>query len=200
MGAGSIVGSKVGDASTLKPDHKNKLSFDVETFISGNETRLFYGETEDLRIELKKVASDVGMKGGRFVFENGDSVGRSEMSDRDIDILDLREGEEGSVALKTAYAEINFLRAREGGELRNRENLIGYEIGLFAMSLLYLPGLRDQPQRSYPQTAQRPPYAGPFPPYTASVLARWQENKETDKLTALFGAVKRLGLTLKKSR
>jgi len=63
-------------------------------------------------------------------------------------------------------------------------------------SVLHLPGLRGNPERSYARTAINGPYAGPFSPYTASVIADWEENK-SDKRQRLAADLVELGLTWK---
>lgn len=44
---------------------------------------------------------------------------------------------------------------------------------------LHLPGLRGRPERAYPLTGAGPLFPGPFPPYTASVIAGWQRLGES---------------------
>ncbi|MBL8618718.1 MAG: AAA family ATPase [Deltaproteobacteria bacterium] len=62
--------------------------------------------------------------------------------------------------------------------------------------LIHLPGLRGNPERSYPVTGVTSRYLGSFHPYTASVLLAWQDGDD-----ALLGAVgddlAALGLTWK---
>jgi len=61
-------------------------------------------------------------------------------------------------------------------------------------SVIHLPGLRGNPERSYPVTAVGPAFPGPFEAYTASVLLHWQRQKEHDKLATLIEQATRLGL------
>ncbi len=48
---------------------------------------------------------------------------------------------------------------------------------------LHLPGLRGRPERAYPLTVAGPLFPGPFPSYTASVIAGWQRG-QAQELTA----------------
>ncbi len=64
-------------------------------------------------------------------------------------------------------------------------------------SVIHLPGLRGNPERSYPVTAIRPVFPGPFEAYTASVLIHWQRFEEHDKLAALIAHATHLGLATK---
>jgi len=61
--------------------------------------------------------------------------------------------------------------------------------------ILYLPGLRGNPERTYPVTAVGPTYPGNFNNYVASVLTEWKSNRNSSKLKQLNVDFKRLGLT-----
>jgi len=60
---------------------------------------------------------------------------------------------------------------------------------------IYLPGLRGNPERTYPVTAVGKTFPGPFQEYAASVIAQWQREKNYPKLQALRKDLERLGLT-----
>jgi predicted ATPase len=62
--------------------------------------------------------------------------------------------------------------------------------------MLHLPGLRGNPERSYPSTIVRDEFPGIFPPYVASIIALWKENRDP-KLEKLGNYLSRLGLTWK---
>lgn len=63
-------------------------------------------------------------------------------------------------------------------------------------NLIHLPGLRGNPERTYPVTAVGSAFPGTFENYTASVIAGWAEQK-SDKLEALCEDLRRLNLTSK---
>ncbi len=63
--------------------------------------------------------------------------------------------------------------------------------------LIHLPGLRGNPERTYPVTAVGPTFPGTFEKYVASVIAQWQIEPNNDKLQKLGTDLKRLGLTWK---
>ncbi len=46
--------------------------------------------------------------------------------------------------------------------------------------VIHLPGLRSNPERTWPVTAVGPPYPGTFEKYTASVILEWMEEDETN--------------------
>ncbi|MGH7222624.1 MAG: AAA family ATPase, partial [Gemmataceae bacterium] len=60
--------------------------------------------------------------------------------------------------------------------------------------VIHLPGLRGNPERTYPVTAVGPTYPGTFEKYTASVISRWKDEHEAT-LAALNADLKLLKLT-----
>ena len=60
---------------------------------------------------------------------------------------------------------------------------------------IHIPGLRGNPERSYPVTAVNERFPGTFENYTASIVAQWQSDKQFNKLSALRQALIILGLT-----
>ncbi|NTV50272.1 MAG: AAA family ATPase [Geobacteraceae bacterium] len=62
--------------------------------------------------------------------------------------------------------------------------------------IIHIPGLRGNPERTYPVTAVGNTFPGTFEKYTASVIAQWQHNNSA-KLDAMCRDLKFLGLTWK---
>ena len=62
-------------------------------------------------------------------------------------------------------------------------------------SVIHLPGLRGNPERTYPVAAISPTFPGTFQEYCASVIAYWQNNRDSEKLRDLSSNLKTLGLT-----
>jgi predicted ATPase len=60
--------------------------------------------------------------------------------------------------------------------------------------LIHIPGLRGNPERSYPVSAVENDFPGAFQNYVASIIRKWQED-DPDKLTSLANYLKKLGLT-----
>jgi len=85
----------------------------------------------------------------------------------------------------------------EGGEkfrvkvsgIANVEKAIG--------EVIHLPGLRGNPERSYPLTAVESCFQGTFDRYTASIIDQWQSQGEEERLQSLGENLKQLGLTWK---
>jgi len=64
------------------------------------------------------------------------------------------------------------------------------------MGLIHVPGLRGNPERTYPTTAVGRGFTGTFEGYVASIIARWQKEKD-QKLQDLAELLSSLGLTWK---
>ncbi|MEW6130772.1 MAG: AAA family ATPase [Acidobacteriota bacterium] len=62
---------------------------------------------------------------------------------------------------------------------------------------IHLPGLRGNPERTYLVTGVGLGFSGTFENYTASIIARWQIEKNHEKLAKLSKDLERLGLTWK---
>jgi hypothetical protein len=62
--------------------------------------------------------------------------------------------------------------------------------------LMHLPGLRGNPQRTYPKRAGGPLFPGAFQDYVASIITQWQ-SKGDPRLSQLAAALEDMGLTWK---
>ena len=63
--------------------------------------------------------------------------------------------------------------------------------------VIHLPGLRGNPERSFPVTAVGSNFPGTFQEYGASIIAQWQSEKSHSNLKQLSKDLERLGLTWK---
>lgn len=61
--------------------------------------------------------------------------------------------------------------------------------------LIHLPGLRGNPERTYPVTGLDPSFPGVFQDYAASVILHWQSDRERGKLKLVEDHLNALGLT-----
>jgi len=62
--------------------------------------------------------------------------------------------------------------------------------------IIHLPGIRGNPERTYPTTAVGSSYQGTFQDYVASIILNWQTESD-QRLDVLSHALDRLGLTWK---
>ena len=65
----------------------------------------------------------------------------------------------------------------------------------FLLGAIHVPGLRGNPERTYPVTAVGERFPGLFQSYVASIISHWQSSNDVDKLARLNGELMRLGLT-----
>jgi len=72
-----------------------------------------------------------------------------------------------------------------------------FVIELYIRRVIHLPGLRGNPERTYPVTAVGPTFPGTFEKYAASVIVQWQAKKNLEKLEKLGKDLEKLGLTWK---
>ncbi|HST21704.1 MAG TPA: AAA family ATPase [Blastocatellia bacterium] len=72
-----------------------------------------------------------------------------------------------------------------------------YLIEPYISQVVHLPGLRGNPERSFPITAVSSNFPGTFQEYCASIIAKWQNEKNHSKLKQLSKYLERLGLTWK---
>jgi predicted ATPase len=61
--------------------------------------------------------------------------------------------------------------------------------------IIHLPGLRGNPERTYPVTAVGSEFPGTFEKYVASIIGQWQIDKNENKLSKVNRDLARLGLT-----
>jgi hypothetical protein len=64
-------------------------------------------------------------------------------------------------------------------------------------SVIHLPGLRGNPERTYPTTAVAGDFPGEFQKYVASIVSQWQDSKEKTDFKKLAANLEELGLTWK---
>lgn len=81
------------------------------------------------------------------------------------------------------------------GQARFLAPIVPVDLGLLR-NIIHIPGLRGNPERSYPLTATGPFFPGTFENYSASVISRWSDD-EPDKIKELGKNLQQLGLTWK---
>jgi predicted ATPase len=69
------------------------------------------------------------------------------------------------------------------------------DVGKAIREVIHLPGLRGNPERSYPVTAVGGSFPATFENYAANIIAHWQAEKNEDKLEQLGRNLEKLGLT-----
>jgi hypothetical protein len=102
-----------------------------------------------------------------------------------------------AIARDRCFLRINLFS--KDMELVVFERRLGLEPASPIRKIIHLPGLRGNPQRTYPVTAVGETYFGTFQDYTASIIASWQKKDGEMQLQAVGKDMERLGLTWKVS-
>lgn len=101
--------------------------------------------------------------------------------------------------LEPVFRDRCFLYAQAANTVDGQTYLNVYSLAdyfvPFIEGVIHVPGLRGNPERNYPIAGVGPTFAGPFPPYVASVIAQWQEEKDKPRLELLRQHLTQLGLT-----
>jgi hypothetical protein len=109
------------------------------------------------------------------------------------------ENSELIVVRDRCFLEITFKSGDE--QIRFRSNIRSVSPGLviepYIRRVIHLPGLRGNPERTYPVAAVGLTFPGTFEKYFASVIAQWQTEKDRDKLEQLSKDLEKLSLTWK---
>jgi predicted ATPase len=101
------------------------------------------------------------------------------------------------VIRERCYLKLELEIERSGGVKSAITTLDGVDVGLFyTRKIIHVPGLRGNPERTYPVTAIGDNFPGTFENYVASLIANWQD-EASDKLADLARSLKALGLTEK---
>ncbi len=88
-----------------------------------------------------------------------------------------------------------FLDEKKQLRTQDAESDAAFANGL-ARNTIHVPGLRGNPERSYPKTAVGSYYPGTLDSYVASIIAEWQDTND-GRLTVLGNQLQQLGLTWK---
>jgi len=108
--------------------------------------------------------------------------------------------------IKKIVRNQGFLEARGVTQRRigtgKRELFVDTELrtglGFFLRRVIHVPGLRGNPERTYPRAAVGNLFPGPFTAYVASLIAGWQEAEDADNLERpqrISSQLQALGLT-----
>jgi len=179
---------------TKKPNQANALQVDVS-----------YGQ-ESLTIVFKK-EPDKGLNIERMTITSNeittylhpemtqDQIMSFMLARENVSLGFLREGNfEGNVDRGRCFLVLDFTNKSNHGLVRISWSDLAEKV---IQRIIHLPGLRGNPERTYPLTSVGPNFPGTFENYAASVIAQWQSEKEKGKIEKLSRDFERLGLTWK---
>lgn len=185
------------------------LSFDLE-FTARKEGFTFSADKRILKLENNRIEAN-----GESLVLVGESSTISELIkiteplfQRQWDEKEAIIGNDQKIDLKRNRAVFNptLSLPRTGhsisSDLRVLIYFSGDEIGKLSLqwvrNLIHVPGLRGVPMRGYPVSGVGSNFPGRFEDYTASVIKRWQDDKDS-RVQMVSDALETLGLTWKVS-
>jgi hypothetical protein len=116
-----------------------------------------------------------------------------------IDLLSKtrKTGLEWVVVRDRCFLGLEFrVRRASDDELRGGASLAG-DVRQRLRELIHLPGLRGNPERTYPVTAVGDSFPGTFEHYVASLVAHWEAKSDRQALDDASKHLQQLGLTWK---
>ncbi len=186
---------------TTKDGRVDRFRVAVELGSAGTLTTVF----------RRQVGKGLDVTEMSFVSEKERTVLREDMSHTDIIKAIPRFKELGDALTKASKAKaiwtvtrercfLGVSLVREDGEESIPFSFWQSPSGATAQALtglIHLPGLRGNPQRSYPVTAVGRTFPGTFEHYVASIIVQWQPARSSGNLARLGRSLERLGLTWK---
>jgi predicted ATPase len=178
------------------PRKKRTLNLRVKMGLSsGRQLEVVFKRAKDVGFEITAMESSYDVKTMRIVpdMSHDEILGVLIESDWRFS-TEFLQGRRWSV-----HRDRCFLSLRAGEDRRflgvSSISLAGELISCL-QALIHLPGLRGNPQRTYPKRAVGPFFAGAFDDYVASIVAQWQSNDDL-RLTLLGASLEDMGLTWK---
>lgn len=181
---------------TTGQDHSR---FQIQIDCGEWSERLIFGRDLGQRLGPQKMR--FGDRGGKFEWALGDILRpddpslRSNLGNPLLHAMYGRAGEDGRQFIISRAGPMLAAELRLPGQDSPIVSFAaGREMAAVAVDLIYLPGLRGNPERQYTVTAGGPQFTGSFNDYVATVVHAWSIG--SDDRTAVLGAqLRHLGLT-----
>ncbi len=185
------------------PSKQASPSFEATYFHNEDYVSFFYGRSRVSGVDLETMA--FSHQARDYIWKNGQKLSDEEVKDLASSVFAKSElanivryllKQPGGMAVGLTRS---VFAAGVAGESKNSG--IGFPffnpaaaISVEASNLIHLPGLRGNPERTYLISAKGPKYPGSFNDYVASIIHRWNIDKD-GRLKELEKSLKRLGLT-----
>lgn len=193
-----LSGSHLSFSEASQLFYKSETRFEIEIELHGERRLRLYFEIKNkkkrrgleiIQMDVKDNRVDLQLRPGMSREEIFQVMADNESTDEEVNrALDFPGSDRVEVRRNRCFLEIV-------------PSAIYYSIGRFAFaeflqSIIHLPGLRGNPERTYPVSNVGSVFPGTFEKYTASVIAQWETNKDA-RLNQLAQQLVNLGLTWK---
>jgi hypothetical protein len=156
---------------------------------------------ETIAIEFARGASRrLELRRQTLTLNGSTAVLSPEMAEEDLKVYfrSVTEGQHCEVSRARCFLEIVMRMAPPNDHFTHPVwPFAGFDFSPLLESIIHLPGLRGNPERMYPVTAVGASFPGTFEKYTASAIASWAGEGQTERLARLGDDLRTLGLTWK---
>jgi AAA15 family ATPase/GTPase len=172
-------------------------SFTVKIKLSHNKlVEIEYIKKPQTDVEIKNMKSS----DGKYLFFLRPNMNHSEIvkcmpEDKPFDLLMESKGYKYSINRNRCFLKLDILNDKHVLTSMINHKLV-FVPDNEIRRLIHLPGLRGNPERTYPKTASGPNFPGVFQNYVASILFNWKSSNDK-RLKQLGSLLERLGLTWK---
>lgn len=172
-----------------KSNNKNEIQMGFKNS-EGNTTQLYFDLDEKQQLQIKENIYYTG--------KEKDVISISSNFEQIFKILDKVDDFFPKELIKEFKSRLNVRRERSFLNIAMGETIISRFGDDFcskiSRNMIHVPGLRGNPERSYPKTSIGNNYLGTFDFYVASIIAEWAETGNS-KLKELGEQLQKLGLT-----
>lgn len=183
-----LSGESYSDRFTIKVETVDNSynSYFINTFKKHPKKGIELIETT-LKVGNEPIKISVGMTHEELIAQLPTSL-------KNLDIVALQRGVKWGATRKRCFLELDLIEP----DLNPSSTTFNFSSGFqeYIRKLIHVPGLRGNPERTYPTTAIGSKFPGTFENYVASVVNHWQEN-EDNRLKDLGRDLEILGLSSK---
>lgn len=170
-------------------------SFSVELHVNDGNLKLSFTKSKIERLELSEMSVNIG-KSELILRPNMSQEEKKKYISLHPFTENFRELQSLNLLVRGSKEELEIKRNRCFLEARLDQLPLPLSSTLVMShnlrGLIHLPGLRGNPERTYPVTAVGSNFPGTFEQYCASIISKWEKGEEGERLNK---DLKKLGLT-----
>jgi hypothetical protein len=179
--------------------HEERLAIAIE--LHGEQTLTMFYRRSRQKLEIEKMTYSGGQFRQTFHMAMSDAEIRRALPKYDNDLFrSMSDAVKPAklhwrVALNRCFLELALLSDEHEQTIYRASP--SQSVAYHVRDIIHLPGLRGNPERTYPVTAVGKTFPGSFDKYAASVIAKWQADKQLKELHKVGDYLELLGLTWK---